>query len=223
MCWSKNSKNRPSFNEIIGLLLDNPFYTDLNINNNEIVKFMRIFPIEQQNLPCVKNILMNFKIVCLGNTMTGKTCLINTYHAKKKTDGLLQTVSIDIFTSTIQTNNGGAKLMIFDTCSQRSYLCLIKSMIFKITDAFILFTDIHQPQEYNDLQHYLDAISEFFVDNEIKLYLVATKADLPWNNTKEELHDFAQKHKMKLFITSLNDLDSINSVFTTIATDLSNL
>lgn len=143
---------------------------------------MRIFPIEQQNLPCVKNILTNFKIVCLGNSITGKTCLINTYYTKKKINDSASTLGIEYFSSTIQTNHGDAQLLILDTSGQLPYLPIIKKCAFKDTDAIILFTDISKQQEYNDLQHYLDAISEFFVDNEIKLYLVATKADLPWNN-----------------------------------------
>ena len=52
------------------------------------------------------------------------------------------------------------------------------------------------------------------------IYLVATKSDLEWKNTKEELEQFAKEKHSELFITSWNDYESIKRIFEKVANDL---
>ena len=112
---------------------------------------------------------------------------------------------------------------ILDTSGQDHFFGLIPNY-FSGTNAIILFTDVNEHEEYKSLKAFIDLVLDNFDSKGIPLfYLSTTKTDLGWNNTKEEIESFFHLNfnlNLKFFITSLDDLKSINFMFDSMIDDL---
>ncbi len=61
---------------------------------------------------------MNLKIIVLGDSGVGKTCLINRYVSGFYADSFTATLGVDFKIKNIETENGGINLQIWDTAGQ---------------------------------------------------------------------------------------------------------
>ena len=227
-CWSSNPEGRPSFDQIISTLTEESFLNLFEINISKIRFYLNIHGKELQNQILFNNwskfqcldsntIIKTFKIVLLGNACTGKTALVRTYLKRKKITQTEPTVAYDV-RELSQEKYDNISFKVWDTNGTEKYYSLVSyNLIY--ADAVILFTDVNVHEEYKNLHRFLHMISYEKFDKRL-LYLATTKVDLGWNNTLEEIQLFADEHGLTLCVTSLDDLDSIDSMFQRIMDDL---
>lgn len=230
-CMSTNPKERPSFDQIIDTLIDENFYSLFNIDCLKVLLYLEPFESEQtQTHQLYEKLLQKvqlseiqeakksgFKVVLLGNTMAGKTALITSYLSGKKVLDTESTVGIN--KHDVNLMHDTVLLSIFDSPGHECYYTLLP-MYLRGSDAIVYFTDVNNQGEYKNLQPILNEVSKCKIGANTLFYLAATKTELGWNNTKEEIQSFANENNMTLFETSLDDLNTIDSMFHRIALDL---
>lgn len=228
-CWSSNPEGRPSFGQIISTLTEESFLNLFEINISKINLYLNIYRKELQKQKLFNNfsifqcldsnfIIKTFKVVLLGNNCSGKTALLSTYLKRKK---FIQTeATVGAYAAGLsQEKYDNVSFQVWDTNGTEKYDGVV-SIDLENADAIILFTDVNVHEEYKNLKRFLDMILRKEFDKLPLLYLATTKVDLGWNNTLEEIQLFADENDLTLCVTSLDDLDSIDSMFQRVMDDL---
>jgi len=100
--------------------------------------------------------LKEFKVVLLGETGVGKTCIINSYTKDDFEDAKCPTKG-ETFNSKIiqldESKESYIKLIIWDTAGQEKYRSLTK-LFYKDANAAILVYDITNKKTFNEIKEY---------------------------------------------------------------------
>lgn len=220
-CWSKNPKDRPSFDQIIQTLTDPTFYSLIKINFTIVSRYLKhYYPNSNmfQGNDADDKPQSTFNIFLLGNAASGKSAMLEVFKNVTANHPQPQTTLAPSNTQiTVKTEIGSTVLSIYDTPGHEKYNRMI-SQYLNVAHAAVYVTDISVKDEYKLLSNWMNLVKENSQDS--MLYLVAAKSDLQWANTKEELTAFAEAHHLQLFITSWDDRESVESVFNKVALDL---
>ena len=111
-----------------------------------------------------------FKILLLGHTTVGKTCLMLRFGEDKFVEQYNRTVSFDFRVRTINLFGLKIKLEIWDSHST------MKSSHFRSAHGIIILHDPSQPLD--DLKLWLDEIDRYSLGYTIPKLIVASKCDL---------------------------------------------
>ena len=162
---------------------------------------------------------MQFKVLLLGNCGAGKSVLLENYQKDQQKPEELPppTINVDTKSKVVHTDLGDVKLSLNDTPGLMQYSTVIGSYA-RSANAVMLFFAINESDSFKDLQPWFDLVKKNCEDQLI--YLVATKSDLEWKYTKEELDQFSKEKHAELFITAWNGLNTTKEMFKKIATDL---
>ena len=160
-----------------------------------------------------------FKIMILGESMVGKTSIINRYVNDKFGERYLCTIGIDFQEKIIVKNDKEIKLQIWDTAGQERYRNVTKSY-FQSSNGFILAYDISNKESFNQIKYWLDQIKTTSEES-TKYILVGTKCDLDEREVPEEKGiNLAQKLGIKFLETSAKLNININETFETLIDEI---
>ena len=156
---------------------------------------------------------LKFKIMILGESMVGKTSLINRYTLDVFGGKYLCTVGIDFQKKIIEMNGKKILLQIWDTAGQERFRNINKSY-FQQSNAFILAYDMTNTDSFDQISYWIKEVCEKS-DDRIKSILVATKVDLEDNRevSTEDGEKLAKEHNLEFFETSAKDNINIKEAF----------
>ena len=116
------------------------------------------------------------KVILLGNTEVGKTCIINRYDRDYFSETMLSTFGSSFITKKINVNEKNIRLDVWDTAGQEQYRSLGKLYV-KNAKIIILVYDITCEKSFKELDYWYDFIKNE-LDKDITLGLVGNKSDL---------------------------------------------
>ena len=119
---------------------------------------------------------LSFKLIILGNSGVGKSCL--TLKATKNTydDFYTPTIGFEFLSFNVKINEHIIKLQIWDTCGQEAYRSIIRSFYRNSSLAIIVYA-IDSKESFKALQSWLNEIKTES-NPDIDIILVGNKADL---------------------------------------------
>ena len=94
--------------------------------------------------------LINYKIIMVGNSGVGKTCVLMRAVNNRFTDKYQATIGFEFLLLYFQVNNVKIKLQIWDTCGQELYRSLIQGF-YRNTSVTILVYSKTSRESYEDL------------------------------------------------------------------------
>ena len=119
---------------------------------------------------------INFKIIVIGNSGVGKTCITNQAIKHQFIDNYMATVGMEIYSLFMRINDKNIKLQIWDTCGQELYRSLI-SNFYRNSSLAILVYSIDQRDSYKDIDLWVKDIRANS-SPDTKIILVGNKIDL---------------------------------------------
>jgi len=119
---------------------------------------------------------INFKIIVIGNSGVGKTCITNQAIKGVFCDQYQATIGMEIFSLFVKLNNKIIKLQIWDTCGQEIYRSLITNFYRSSSLAIIVYS-IDQRSSFEDLDLWIKEL-KLYNSPDTKLILVGNKKDL---------------------------------------------
>ena len=156
---------------------------------------------------------INYKIITIGESGVGKTCILRRFAENKFLKNHLATIGIDYRTKVLNINNKNVKLKIWDTAGQERYHN-ITSNIFKGTDGILLVFDITDELSFQKIQDWIEQIKSNLPENEIGIVLLGNKCDVEQRAvTQEQGEELAEKLDIKYFETSALNGTGINEAF----------
>ncbi len=154
-----------------------------------------------------------FKILTIGESGVGKTCILRRFVENKFLKTHLATIGIDFRTKVIHVCGKDIKLKIWDTAGQERYHN-ITTQIFKGSDGIILVYDVNEEITFSKIRDWIEQIKSNICENEITLVLVGNKCDIEQRViSKEQGQEMADSLKINYFETSALNGTGINEAF----------
>ena len=108
--------------------------------------------------------VINCKIVLLGESEVGKTCILNRFLGNPFSEEHLMTVGADHQSKDIEIDNKKVKVTFWDTLGQECFRALSK-MFYQGSDIIILVYDITKKKSFTEIQNYwLQQVRENNID-----------------------------------------------------------
>jgi small GTP-binding protein len=164
------------------------------------------------------NFDLSFKIILVGDSGVGKSCLSIKASRNYFEDFYSPTVGFEFLTFNVKVEDQNIKLQIWDTCGQEVYRSLISSFYRSASLAIIVYS-IDSEERFSNIEKWLNDIKSQSNPN-IKIFLIGNKADLEDKRqvTKENGENFFKQNKLSFFTeTSAKTGFNVQNVFIEVA------
>jgi len=166
----------------------------------------------------------DIKIIILGNSGVGKTCIINRYINNQFNPNSETTLGSSFSTKRIKKGKIDYKLNIWDTTGQEKYHS-ITNLFIKGSSAVILVYSVDSLTSFEGLSYWYDSIKEHLQGNDFILAVIGSKSDLIKDEeevvSEEDARKFAEeKDAIFKLVSSKEDPEGINNLFSSILEEL---
>ena len=120
---------------------------------------------------------INFKIIVIGNSGVGKSCLTLKATQDIFKEDFASTIGFQFFSFHVKINDIVFKLQIWDTCGQEIYRSLITNF-YRSTALAIICYSVNDRKSFEEAEIWLKQV-KMNSDPDCKVFLIANKIDLP--------------------------------------------
>ena len=106
-----------------------------------------------------KKDILDFKVIILGMSEVGKTCLLINYFDKKFKENNISTIGIDFKTKFFKFDEKKVKINYVDTAGQERYQSISKGLFQKVQGIIIVY-DITNYSSFENISNWLNSINE---------------------------------------------------------------
>jgi Ras-related protein Rab-1A len=163
------------------------------------------------------------KLLMIGDSNVGKTCILTKYVTNKYTDDFITTIGIDFHIKRIAVNDKIVKLQLWDTAGQERFRSVTIGYFRGAQGAFIVY-DVTNRESFNNIKKWIEDINKnCFKD--IVIFLVGNKIDEIHNRqvSTEEGKELGKKYNINYFECSAKNGKNIEEIYFNIATIISKI
>lgn len=161
-----------------------------------------------------------FKLLLIGDSGTGKSCLLLRFADDTYTDSYVSTIGVDFKIRTLELEGKTVKLQIWDTAGQERFRT-ITSSYYRGAHGIIVVYDVTDQETFANVKTWLGEIERYAVEGVNRL-LVGNKSDLTdkkvveYNTAKE----FADSQSIPFLETSAKAATNVEQAFLIMATQI---
>ena len=142
-----------------------------------------------------------FKVILIGNSGVGKTCMLSRYIDKVFDSNFLMTIGVDFKVKKLELNCKSIKLQIWDTAGQERFRT-INCAYYRGANGIILVYDVSNRKSFEDIRDWLEELDNNCSKETVRI-LVGNKSDVEFRSVSiEEAENFAEKYGMSYIETS---------------------
>ena len=143
---------------------------------------------------------ISFKIIVIGDSFVGKSCLTTQAVRNKFINFYQTTVGFEFLTFNLRINSRVVKLQVWDTCGQEVYKSLISNFYRNSSLALIVYA-INNRNSFEHAEIWLNELKNQSNPN-VKIFLVGNKCDLENDRvvSKEEGINFKEEKNLDKFV-----------------------
>jgi Ras-related protein Rab-1A len=158
-----------------------------------------------------------FKVLIIGNSGVGKSCLLLRFAEDMFSDNYISTIGVDFKIRKLDLEGKSIKLQIWDTAGQERFRTITKSY-YRGSNGIVVVYDITDRESFDQVQHWMSEIDAHASADVCRL-LVGNKADL--NDKRavktEEGETIARQFGIPFLETSAKDASHVEEMFVTMA------
>jgi len=161
-----------------------------------------------------------FKLVLIGDSGVGKSCLLLRFADDSFTDSYISTIGVDFRFRTVNIDSKTVKLQIWDTAGQERFRT-ITSAYYRGAHGIIMVYDVTNYESFEHVEEWLNEVNRHASESTLKL-LVGNKADLADDKKvdTDEAKQFAENLKISFLETSAKNATNVEAAFLTMAKQL---
>ncbi len=160
-----------------------------------------------------------FKLLLIGDSGVGKSCLLLRFADNSYTDSYISTIGVDFKIRNLELDGKKIKLQIWDTAGQERFRT-ITSSYYRGAHGIIIVYDITDQETFNNVRNWLQEIDKFASDNVNKL-LVGNKSDRSDRQVDtNQARDFAASLGIPFIETSAKTAANVEQAFLKMTTDI---
>jgi Ras-related protein Rab-1A len=161
-----------------------------------------------------------FKIVIIGDSGVGKSCLLLRFADDSFTDTYISTIGVDFRFRSVNIDGKIVKLQIWDTAGQERFKT-ITSAYYRGANCVIVCYDISNRETFEHVEEWLAELNKVGNDDIVKM-IVGNKADQEYEKkvTTEEGENLALKNGCEFIEVSAKTAINVDAAFLTVANKL---
>ncbi|XP_075471254.1 ras-related protein Rab-33B isoform X1 [Ascaphus truei] len=161
-----------------------------------------------------------FKIIVIGDSNVGKTCLTYRFCASRFPERTEATIGVDFRERSVEIDGEKIKIQLWDTAGQERFRKSMVQHYYRNVHAVVFVYDMTNMASFQSLPAWIEECKQHLYTNDVPRILVGNKCDL--RDSIEVPTDLAQKfadsHSMPMFETSAkNTTDHVEAIFMTLA------
>jgi len=158
-----------------------------------------------------------FKILLIGDSGVGKSCLLLRFADDTFTDTFISTIGVDFKIRTVECRNKIIRLQVWDTAGQERFRT-ITSSYYRGAHGIMVVYDITNPVTFSNTKQWLQEVDRYACENVNKM-IVGNKSDLSVRRTVETStgKEFADSYGYPFFETSAKGNTNVEQTFLSIA------
>jgi len=159
------------------------------------------------------------KVVMIGDSGVGKSCLLKQLCEHKFEDGHVSTIGVDFGIRTLSLNSKVVKLQIWDTAGQDRFRSITASY-YRGADTVLLVFDVCNPESFENVLKYWHKEVAAYANKEVQMILVANKIDqqLQRKVSSAEVEQMAKRLNILFIETSAKTSQNVMEAFASVAT-----
>lgn len=161
-----------------------------------------------------------FKLLLIGDSGVGKTCLIIRFADDNFNSTYISTIGIDFKIKTIDVGGKKIKLQVWDTAGQERFKT-ITTAYYRGAMGIILVYDITDEKSFENIQNWMKSIKEN-ASATVERMLLGNKCDMESKRKvpKDKAEKLAKDHGIRFFETSAKSSLNVEEAFQTLAHDI---
>ncbi|KAL6068729.1 hypothetical protein STEG23_029892, partial [Scotinomys teguina] len=161
-----------------------------------------------------------FKLLLIGDSGVGKTCLIIRFADDNFNSTYISTIGIDFKIRTVEIEGKRIKLQVWDTAGQERFKT-ITTAYYRGAMGIILVYDITDEKSFENIQNWMKSIKEN-ASAGVERLLLGNKCDMEAKRKvqKEQADKLAREHGIRFFETSAKSSMNVHEAFNSLARDI---
>ena len=162
-----------------------------------------------------------FKLVIIGDSGVGKSCILLRFADDTFTENYYSTIGVDFRFKCVDIGERKFKMQIWDTAGQERFKT-VKSAYYRGADGIIIVFDQTDKESYNNIQHWIEDISRYSTDEPAKI-IIANKNDMAEEKKivkNEDINELEKKTGLEVIKTSAKTGDNVEYAFKKLAQQL---
>lgn len=158
-----------------------------------------------------------FKLLLIGDSGVGKSCLLLRFAEDAFTDSYLSTIGVDFKIRTIDLEGKTVKLQIWDTAGQERFRT-IAAAYYRGAHGIVVVYDVTDTESFQNVRGWLQEIDRYASEN-VKKLLIGNKSDLVERKAVEysAAKDFADELQIPFIETSAKTSTNVEEAFVTMS------
>jgi len=161
-----------------------------------------------------------YKLLLIGDSGVGKSCLLLRFADDAFTDNFISTIGVDFKIKTIEVEGKRVKLQIWDTAGQERFQTITTSY-YRGAHGLIIVFDVTNSSSFDNVKKWLDDVERHASHSIVKL-LVGNKCDLESKRTVDyhTAKERADRMNMPYIETSAKDSTNVHQAFEKLASNV---
>ena len=156
------------------------------------------------------------QILLIGDSLVGKTCLIQRYANGIFKEDYITTVGLDYYTKQEMINNLNVSVKLWDTAGQERFKALTPSF-FRNAEGVVIAYDVTNSESFDNLKFWISSIKTNLFEKNIfiPIIIIGNKIDLEdmRDISKDVASAFAKENTFKYFETSAKTGEGVDEAF----------
>lgn len=160
-----------------------------------------------------------FKLVLIGDSGVGKSCLLLRFADDAFTESYISTIGVDFRFRTVKVEKKTVKLQIWDTAGQERFRT-ITSAYYRGADGIIMVYDVTNQESFDHVNDWLSEVNRYASEGTCKL-LVGNKSDKGDKVVStDKAKSFADSLGIQFLETSAKNASNVEEAFLTMTAEL---
>ena len=155
-----------------------------------------------------------FKLVIIGDSGVGKSCLLLRFTDDTFTENYYSTIGVDFRFKCLEIGERKCKLQIWDTAGQERFKT-VTSAYYRGADGIIIVFDQTEKDSFNNIENWIEDISRYSTDDPVKIIL-ANKDDIKSDKkavSDMDINELEKKTGIEVIKTSAKTGEKVKYAF----------
>ena len=162
----------------------------------------------------VKIFLFNsniFKIVLIGDTSVGKSCLLTRFADDQFTENYVTTIGVDFRFKTMIVMDKIVKVQVWDTAGQERYRS-ITNAYYRGAEGILIVFDVTKKESFENIQNWINEVT-VYTGKDVVIICLGNKNDLTKGIDKKDIYDFQKQTGLEIINVSAKTGDGVEDAF----------
>ena len=162
-----------------------------------------------------------FKIVLIGDTCVGKSCILVRFSDDIFNDNYVTTIGVDFRFKTMVVKEKVAKIQIWDTAGEERYRS-ITTAYYRGAAAILICCDCTNIESFNNVNNWVEEIGKYTDKDTVDKIILMNKCDLEKERKVErsEIEKFEKERGLKVLEVSAKTGEGIDKAFEYVISNL---